>query len=88
MSLIPWHSLALASLLFYQSFLGWQKFHQLIRHDPERSHWPEKGNIFGLIFKLKDLNRLNTNSIWSNMVLTSGAKIQMSSRYSSKVTNC
>ena len=53
MNVIPWHSLGLASLLLYQLFLGWQKFHQLIRHDPERSHWPEKGNIFWLDFKMK-----------------------------------
>ena len=44
--------------------------------------------FFGLIFRLKAFSQLNTNSIRSNMVLTSGAKIQMSSRYSSKVTNC
>ena len=88
MNAIPWHSLATASLLLYQPFLGWQKFHQLIRHDPERLYWPKKVTFFGLIFKLKDLSQLNTNLIWSNMALTSGAKIQMSSRYSSKVTNC
>ena len=44
--------------------------------------------FFGLIFKLRAFSQLNTNSVWSNMVLTSGAKIQMSSRCSSKVTNC
>ena len=52
--------------LFYQPFLGWQKFHQLIRCDPERSHWPEK-RFFGLIFKLKDLSQLNISSVLSNM---------------------
>ena len=34
-------------------------------------------------FKLNDLSWLNTISIWSNMALTSGAKIEMSLRYSS-----
>ena len=86
MNVIPWHSLA--SLLLYQSFLGWQKFHQLIRCDPERSHWPEKSNIFWLDFQIKIFEPIKYQFLWSNMVLTSGAKIQMASRYSSKVTNC
>ena len=89
MNAIPCHSLALASLLLCQPFLGWQIFCWLTRCDPEKSCWPEKNNIiFSLIFKLNNLSQLNTNSVWSNMVLTSGAKIQMSSRYSSKVIHC
>ena len=63
MNAIPSHSLALTSLLLYQPFLGWQIFNQLTRCDPEKSHWPGKSNIFGLVFKLKDLSQLNTNSI-------------------------
>ena len=45
-------------------------------------------HFFGFIFKLKSLSQLNTNLIWSNMVLTSRAKMQMASRYNTKVTNC
>ena len=73
--------------LTLSTFLGWQIFHQLTRCDPEKSHWPEKITSFGLIFKLNDLSWFNTNWIWSNIVLASGAKIQMLSRHSSKVTN-
>ena len=50
MNAIPWHSLAPASLLLYQPFMGWQKFCQLTRHDPEKSCWPEKSNIFSALF--------------------------------------
>ena len=89
MNAIPWHSLALAIFLLCHPFLGWQKFHWLMGPNPEKSHWPERSNTFLAWFSsLKDLSQLNINSIWSNMALTSGAKIQMSSGYSSKVTNC
>ena len=41
----------------------------------------KKVTFFGLLFKLKHLSWLNSSSIWSNKVLTSGAKIQMSYTY-------
>ena len=42
MNVVVWHSLALASLLHCQPFLGWQIFHWLTGCDPEKSYWPEK----------------------------------------------
>ena len=50
-------------------------------------HW-KKWHFFVLIFKLKSLNLWNTISIWSNISSKLTAKMQISSRYSSKVTNC
>ena len=43
-NVVPWLSLTLTSLLLCQPFLGWQIFHLLTRHDPEKSHWPGKIN--------------------------------------------
>ena len=45
-------------------------------------------HFLGLIFKLNFLSLSNTRWIWSNIWSMVGAKIQMSSRYSNKVTNC
>ena len=45
-------------------------------------------HFLGLIFWLNFLSLLNTRWIWSNISSVVGAKMQMSSRYSNKVTNC
>ena len=45
-------------------------------------------HFLGLIFRLYCYSLSNTSSIWSNMSSIVGAKMQMSLRYSNKVTNC
>ena len=57
--------------------------------------WPRKSTLvsknwhfLGLIFRLYCFSLLNTSSIWSNMSSIVGAKMQMSLRYSNRVTNC
>ena len=57
--------------------------------------WPRKSTLvsknwhfLGLIFKLNCLSLLNTSSIQSNIPFIVGAKMQLSSRYSNRVTNC
>ena len=57
--------------------------------------WPRKSKLvsknwhfLGLIFRLYCFSLLNTSSIQSNILSIVGTKIQMSSRYSNRVTNC
>ena len=45
-------------------------------------------HFLGLIFRLHFLSLSNTRCIQSNISSMVGAKMQMSSRYSNKVTNC
>ena len=54
----------------------------------KNSCWPGKITLSAWSLSWILYSWLITNLIWSNVALTSGAKIQMSSRYSSKVTNC
>ena len=57
--------------------------------------WPRKSTLalknwhfLGLFFKLNCLNLSNTSSMQSNMSLIVRAKMQMSLKYSNRVTNC
>ena len=55
---------------------------------PKQNTGVKKWHFLGLIFRWHSLSLLNPSSIWANITSVLRAKVQISSRYSNKVTNC
>ena len=85
----PWCFLGTGQVLTLSTFYGLADIPSADRTWPRNKTLVLKNwHFLGLILRLNFLSLSNTSWIQSNISSMVGAKMQMSSRYSNKVTNC